>query len=762
MSLSQQSAYLPEPGRMSGGSSMPPSLGGGRGGGGDGASRFNSIDPLRVFRQHLRLLIITVVVGVVLGVGAWFVLKLTYSLYRSEALIEVKAPVTNPLMMPGSGFGQQRMEYVEAQMMGVAERIKWQDVADQTLRRPAVRQTKWYSKFEDDPIEAREALYDVLTARPIRGSTQVYMAVTGTEKDDMPVLLDAVLGVYENMIKQEASSEGMNFRTMVSQEFTEADREVRRLTEQLETFLSENNITDLEGRNSQAAINFEQLVTMNSQLEMALTAATEGYNSMLTTMQNYAGGGGSPEELWEIEQLPQVANRNERIRALRENREVMLENFGERHRLISQIDSFIAAVEQERDLEIDRLLREQQEVKLQQAQKQIQQYQGQLDSLKPRLEEVSAQLQDMSGKIQQYHQMEKDFERAITRRDRADDRLRYQRMLEQRPDAVEVRVRSRATSPELYFPKPQIVIPAVAFLSLLFVAGIIMLRELLDQRVRTPMDVRMLPDCELLGVLPDAGEDPSGNGDGRLEGVVSAYPTGLMAECFRQVRTSLLTRIDRRGYKTLMLVGAQAEAGVSSVVSNLAVSMAMNGRKVLVMDLNFRRPAQHRIFSVPSQPGIVEVLTQRAELEESIIRLEDPVLDILPVGDAKQATSELLETPAFRALLSRVESEYDIVLIDAPPALLTSDSVHLAKEVDAVALVVRAMREKRGMVSRMIGQFEGLRAEILGVVVNGVRSSAGGYFRKTYEQFYRYRQVESRPKTRRQVQSREAATTTKS
>ncbi len=758
MTLSTNSGYFPETVRLpAGGPPMPPGIGGAVG----GARRFNTLDPLRVFRQNLRLLLFSGVVGVVLGVGIWFLLKQTYSLYRSEAMLTVNARITNPLLLPGAGSGQQRMEYVEAQMMSVAERIKWQDVADQTLRRPAVRDTAWFRKFDDNLYKAREALYNNLTARPIRGSTQVYLAMTGLEEKDMPVILDAVLGVYENMIKSEANTEGVSFRTMISQELTEADRELRRLTEQIEAFLSEHNLTDLEGKNTQAAIEFQQLVQQSSQLLMAFEATRASYEGMLQTMQTYAGGAGSPEELWQIESMPQIAQRNEQIRAMRERREVMLERFGERHRQVQQLDAYMAAIEQERDIEIDRLLREQQEVKLQQARKAMMQYQAQFEAMQPKLEEVTAQLQDMSSKLQRYALMEKELDRATTRRDSADDRLRYQRMLEQRPDAVEVRVVSRATNPELYFPKPLIVIPAVTFLTLLGVAGVVMLRELIDQRVRTPMDVSMLPDCELLGVLPDAGEDPSGNGDGKLEGVVQAYPTGLMAESFRQVRGALLTRIDRRGYKTLMLVGAQAEAGVSSVLSNLAVSMATSGRRVLVMDLNFRRPAQHRMFGVPSQPGLIEVLSGAAELEEAIIRLEDPVLDVLPVGDTKHATSELFDSASFRAVLSRVEGQYDIVLLDAPPALVTSDSAHLAREVDAIALVVRAMREKRGMISRMFSQFEGLRAEVLGVIVNGVRSSAGGYFRKSYEQFYRYRQAEARPNNRRRVASKETAPTTK-
>jgi Mrp family chromosome partitioning ATPase len=81
-----------------------------------------------------------------------------------------------------------------------------------------------------------------------------------------------------------------------------------------------------------------------------------------------------------------------------------------------------------------------------------------------------------------------------------------------------------------------------------------------------------------------------------------------------------------------------------------------------------------------------------------------------------------------------------LILIDTAPALLTSDCQLLAKHVDAIAIVVRADADQRGMLSRMLNRLDGQRADILGIVLNGVRSAAGGYFRKSYEEFYRYNQ----------------------
>jgi Mrp family chromosome partitioning ATPase len=114
----------------------------------------------------------------------------------------------------------------------------------------------------------------------------------------------------------------------------------------------------------------------------------------------------------------------------------------------------------------------------------------------------------------------------------------------------------------------------------------------------------------------------------------------------------------------------------------------------------------------------------------------------MPTGQAASSPPELLEGPGFRSFLGEMEAEYDFVIIDTAPALLTSDSQLLAKHVDAIVVVVRAGVDKRGMVSRMLSRLDGQRADVLGVILNGVKTSAGGYFRKSYEAFYNYRDDE--------------------
>ena len=209
-----------------------------------------------------------------------------------------------------------------------------------------------------------------------------------------------------------------------------------------------------------------------------------------------------------------------------------------------------------------------------------------------------------------------------------------------------------------------------------------------------------------------------------------------------------MTAMDRQGYKSLLLVGPQAHSGVSAVTNNLAISLTYDGKRVLILDANSRRPAQHRHFGVAAEPGLIEVLAGTVKFEDAVVQIDSPRIDVLPVGHVSHAMPEMFEGSAFIDLLSQVKDSYDIILIDVSPALLTSDSSLMVKHVDAAAFVVRAMEDMRGMVGRMLRQLSGQRAEVLGVILNGVRSSAGGYFRKNYKAFYSYRQGSGSVRTR--------------
>lgn len=703
------------------------------------ASRLTPLDPLRVLRQNLWVLVASLGVGVVLGLCVYFPVRKYSPEYSTEALFSIAPTVTDPYQrMQSSATVNQQAEVLLTTINNHIIRIKSDDTLADALRRDDVRQTQWFKSFSGD---ARAALSDLsrnLSVGPIRGSSVIRVSLRGKYSDDLPKVLAAVTTVYlqREALAWENQTSGLR-RTFV-QEVDRAEQELQQIQESLRRFTMENDLPTLDSRSRDADVEYQTLASREAELRAKAKAAEQGYEALLASSKQ-GRLSPTPQESAEVEADMSVLNRSERLRQLREQRDVLLNRFGENHRSVQDVDQQVSAVEVERQRLIDKLYEQRQQVRLQMARASADTLTAEMQSLAPQIAKANQRLRELNVKALQYKQIASSAEDARQRRDKAQDLLNSMRLQSQRPDNVSVQLQLAATEAQLSFPRMSGVVPGVAILTLLLTMGLVFLRELLDQRIKSPADLRSLSNADLLSVLHDASEDPSGAT--RVENVVVADPGGLMAETFRQLRTTVLGKMERRQFRTLLVTGASAQSGVSSLVNNLALSVALHGRKVLVIDANWRRPTQYKLFDTPARPGLIEVLRGGAELSKAIVHKDEPSIDVLPAGNMLDADAELLEGAAFRKLLSELGQMYELVIIDGPPVLLAGDSQAIAGQVDAIVMVVRAMSEQRGMVARVARQLQGQRAELLGLVLNGVRSSAGGYFRKNYQEYYRYNQA---------------------
>jgi len=177
------------------------------------------------------------------------------------------------------------------------------------------------------------------------------------------------------------------------------------------------------------------------------------------------------------------------------------------------------------------------------------------------------------------------------------------------------------------------------------------------------------------------------------------------------------------------------------VITNLAHSCSASGLKTLIIDANIRRPNIHNALEIGTGPGLSDVLAGEDSLESCIVKT-DRGPSVLRVGSAKNRLAEQLSSTQMKQLLQQVRDEYDMVLIDVAPAIVAGDANILANMADGSMLVVRAMSEKRGQVARMSRELNEARAEFIGVLVNAVRASAGGYMRKNIRTSFNYRDAE--------------------
>ncbi len=724
-------------------------------------TKFKPVDPVRLFRENLALLIIVGFVSVGAGVGAFFLLNMFAPSHTSQAQLVVTGGLAEGAYAPPgeihSAPRQTNLDAIEAFMNTQARLMESQPILDKVLADPAVQRTRWFSSFKNELAEARDDLEkDRLAVSPVRDSNLILATVNTRHPEDAHRILEAVTQAFEKETRRRNDNQYSEVRAALSSEQTTARNALNQIRDRMEDFSRQYNVTsaDVGQRSEQSAYEVSFLSTQAAEIRIFLASAQEAVTSAREAVRNEAY---SPEMRQMARQMPSVMEREELIRQYQAEREVLLQRVLPQHQIIRDLDLRIEVVEQQRDAEVNRIMRDQLQVRLSMAQTEYDQLAAQLAEVEAKLEVATKRLNELQIYQEQFMQMKREEEDAEEHLKQVTDVLDEISLRLQRPDRMSVRLASAASDPEQTFPKWYVVIPAVVFLIMGGTTGLLFLREMLDQRVKSPTDLSLVPDAECLAVIPDSREDPAGLE--AVENIVQIDPMGLMAESFRQLRTAVMNRMDRRGYKSLLVTCAAPRAGVSSMINNLAISIACQGKKVLVIDANIRRPVQHELFNTPAVPGLVEVLRGSAMVDSAIntqdgtglvevvrsnLTLDAPPLpngtglNILPAGDTASASPELLEGTSFRNMLNQFENEYDVVLIDAPPMMVASDALMLARYVDASMLVVQAPSERRGMVGRFLGQLSNQRADMIGVVLNRVRSARGGYFRQNFRQFYRY------------------------
>jgi capsular exopolysaccharide synthesis family protein len=245
----------------------------------------------------------------------------------------------------------------------------------------------------------------------------------------------------------------------------------------------------------------------------------------------------------------------------------------------------------------------------------------------------------------------------------------------------------------------------------------------------------------LLGMVPHESDDPQSSG-ARLPLVIFEAPHSIMAEQLRQVRTRLQHAASLDTTRSILVTSPSPGDGKSTICVNLAAGLALNGRRILLVDANFRRPELHRIFGIGNEAGFSDVLNDVNAFASAVRETPVPNLSVMSSGPKPSNPTELLESQLLLDFIERALEEYDHVIFDSGPMLFVSESVALAPRVDGVVTVVRARSSSRGVLQRMRDGLRAVKAEHLGVVLNGVRSQAGGYYGRSIKTYYEYQNAE--------------------
>jgi receptor protein-tyrosine kinase len=278
------------------------------------------------------------------------------------------------------------------------------------------------------------------------------------------------------------------------------------------------------------------------------------------------------------------------------------------------------------------------------------------------------------------------------------------------------------------FPKPLLNIGLGLLVGLIVGFGLAFLFDYLDQSVRSDEILRERTGLVPLGHIAYTPAKPDRRGE-----LVALAGDSPVVEAYKALRTNLLFSSVDKELKTIVITSAVANEGKSRTAANLAIVLAQAGHRTLLVDADFRRPSQHRIFGRVRNVGLSNLFVQDVS-DASLFVLDEHVKDlvVLSSGPTPPNPSELLGSAQMKALLGRFRQGFDYVVMDTPPVNAVTDASVLAASSDAVILVVETNKATYTGVLHAKQALERVGARVLGSVMNKMRPVGGSYYYYQY------------------------------
>ena len=234
----------------------------------------------------------------------------------------------------------------------------------------------------------------------------------------------------------------------------------------------------------------------------------------------------------------------------------------------------------------------------------------------------------------------------------------------------------------------------------------------------------------------------------KSEIIVNDFPRSPVSEAFRLFRTNLLYLFENSESKTICLTSSDAGEGKSWVSANLAISCAQYGKKVLIVDADLRKGRQHRIFRKSNRTGLSDLLKDlRGNLKEDDVQkieeeltlkiqdTEEQNVYLLPSGPVPFNPSELLGTANIDFLLDLLKKEFDLIIIDTPPASIITDALLFATKVDYMFLVASSRKTKKETLLNTKKAIEAVGGKIPGIILNQISTDRRKEYAKSYQKY---------------------------
>ncbi|MGA2265329.1 MAG: polysaccharide biosynthesis tyrosine autokinase [Phycisphaerae bacterium] len=690
-----------------------------------GGAGLTPADIMKIVRKRKWLITLSVLIAAAIAAVVTLVWSMFWPFYTAWALLNVEMPKTVALAV-----SQQLVpkDVMDREKMSHAKLVLTTPVLQEAIKSPSVRRTAWFAQ-QRDPLAK---LTDDLKVAPVAESTFIRIALTGTDKNDLPEVVNAVAEAY-------VAYSAQNMETGNSQDATRLEDEKRRLETELSDTRTQSAIAKRDFPNLQSNYNVQdiKLQDLTRQLmNLELLQAQARADLAVIEAQEKAGTLGTTREVQRVLDMDTNVHQLEfNLSQLVTQKDRLAEKLGPQHRQVLDLEATIEITGKELESRRNELISTAVRGLKSGAQANLENITKQVMDVREKYNEALNTLRDLQANLSTVQALAAKEETLNENIKRIDGRLLDLNLLSKGGERT-ISIAARATIPkDMSFPQWQIMMPAGIILGLMIGLGLAFLLEMMDTSIKSPSDISRRVDLPMLGMVPHAEDLDDEIGDLRL--AFRTHPASLFCEAFRHIHTCLLFSGPASQRRTVLIASATPLDGRTTVALNLATAAARTGRRVLVVDTNFRQPMISQLFAQPAQEGISSALVGRKSWRDLVVEVESNLF-VLPAGTLPPNPAELLASDQMRTVIAEMSAEYDQILFDSAPCLVVTDAVGLSTMVDGVVLVVRAGANTHGIVLRARDMLLRVGAHILGVVLNCVIATPGGYLRKNYEAFYDY------------------------
>ncbi|KXZ40583.1 capsular exopolysaccharide family [Alkalithermobacter thermoalcaliphilus JW-YL-7 = DSM 7308] len=217
--------------------------------------------------------------------------------------------------------------------------------------------------------------------------------------------------------------------------------------------------------------------------------------------------------------------------------------------------------------------------------------------------------------------------------------------------------------------------------------------------------------------------------------IVFKDPKSPISEAYRNIRTNILFSNIDENLQTILITSAGQSEGKSTTIANIAASLAELGKKIILLDCDFRRPSVHKKFNITNNKGITDILLNNYDYKDCIQRIVEG-FDIITCGQIPPNPSEIISSNKLKRLVEDLKKDYEYILIDAPPVGIVSDAAILSTFIDGVILLASCGETQIEHIKKAKETLENVGAKILGVVLNKLeveKNRAYGYYAYYYQ-----------------------------